>query len=152
VPDNRHSLVGYQDHGRQILEPWDNSLVSLPETHPCCAPRSQRRSVTRWNRAREGEWRCCGTGIRDGINRALGRRPAGPLGCPGGHARSGFGRHVDGVDGTLSEETVERLGIGPGSASLVADGSRRFTPLWRADKTPHGYVVRDANGQGLAYV
>jgi hypothetical protein len=30
--------------------------------------------------------------------------------------------------------------------------SRRFPPPWRADRTPHGYVVRDANGQALAYV
>jgi hypothetical protein len=34
----------------------------------------------------------------------------------------------------------------------MADGSRRFPPPWRADRTPHGYVVRDANGQALAYV
>ena len=33
----------------------------------------------------------------------------------------------------------------------LTDGSRRFLPPWRADKTPHGYVVRDANGQ-VAYV
>ena len=30
--------------------------------------------------------------------------------------------------------------------------TRRFPPPWRADKTPHGYVVRDANGQELAYI
>ena len=30
--------------------------------------------------------------------------------------------------------------------------SRRFPPPWRADKMPGGYVVRDANGQALAYV
>ena len=34
----------------------------------------------------------------------------------------------------------------------MAEPSRRFPPPWRADKTPHGYVVRDANGQELAYV
>jgi hypothetical protein len=34
----------------------------------------------------------------------------------------------------------------------VADGSRRFPPPWRADKIAGGYVVRDANGQALAYV
>jgi hypothetical protein len=28
---------------------------------------------------------------------------------------------------------------------------RRFPPPWRADKIPGGYVVRDANGQALAY-
>jgi hypothetical protein len=34
----------------------------------------------------------------------------------------------------------------------MADGSRRFPPPWRTDRTPHGYVVRDANGQALAYI
>jgi hypothetical protein len=32
----------------------------------------------------------------------------------------------------------------------MADAPRRFPPPWRADRTPHGYVVRDANGQELA--
>jgi hypothetical protein len=30
--------------------------------------------------------------------------------------------------------------------------SRRFPPPWRADKIPGGYVVRDVNGQALAYI
>ena len=30
--------------------------------------------------------------------------------------------------------------------------SRRFPVPWRADKIPGGYVVRDANGQVLAYI
>jgi hypothetical protein len=34
----------------------------------------------------------------------------------------------------------------------MPEGSRRFPPPWRADRTPHGYVVRDANGQAIAYV
>jgi hypothetical protein len=29
---------------------------------------------------------------------------------------------------------------------------RRFPAPWRADKMPGGYVVRDANGQALAYI
>jgi hypothetical protein len=29
---------------------------------------------------------------------------------------------------------------------------RRFPPPWRADPMPGGYVVRDANGQALAYL
>jgi hypothetical protein len=29
---------------------------------------------------------------------------------------------------------------------------RRFPPPWRADKISGGYVVRDANGQALAYI
>jgi hypothetical protein len=34
----------------------------------------------------------------------------------------------------------------------MADGSRRFPAPWRADKIPAGYVVRDANGQAIAYL
>jgi hypothetical protein len=34
----------------------------------------------------------------------------------------------------------------------MADPPRRFPPPWRADRTPHGYVVRDANGQEVAYI
>jgi hypothetical protein len=34
----------------------------------------------------------------------------------------------------------------------MADARRRFPPPWRADKIPGGYVVRDANGQALAYL
>jgi hypothetical protein len=30
--------------------------------------------------------------------------------------------------------------------------SRRFPAPWRAEKMPGGYVVRDANGQALAYI
>ena len=30
--------------------------------------------------------------------------------------------------------------------------TRRFPPPWSADKIPGGYVVRDANGQALAYI
>ncbi len=30
--------------------------------------------------------------------------------------------------------------------------TRRFPPPWRAERMPGGYVVRDANGQALAYV
>jgi hypothetical protein len=30
--------------------------------------------------------------------------------------------------------------------------ARRFPPPWCADKVPGGYVVRDANGQALAYI
>jgi hypothetical protein len=36
--------------------------------------------------------------------------------------------------------------------SPVAEPSRRFPSPWRADKVPGGYVVRDANGQALAYL
>jgi hypothetical protein len=34
----------------------------------------------------------------------------------------------------------------------MAEPPRRFPSPWRADKTPGGYVVRDATGQSLAYV
>ena len=30
--------------------------------------------------------------------------------------------------------------------------ARRFPAPWRVDKIPGGYVVRDANGQALAYI
>jgi hypothetical protein len=34
----------------------------------------------------------------------------------------------------------------------MTDGSRRFPAPWRADKIAGGYVVRDANGQAIAYL
>jgi hypothetical protein len=34
----------------------------------------------------------------------------------------------------------------------VSEPTRRFPAPWRTDKTPGGYVVRDANGQALAYL
>jgi hypothetical protein len=34
----------------------------------------------------------------------------------------------------------------------MTDPPRRFPAPWRVDKIPGGYVVRDANGQALAYV
>jgi hypothetical protein len=35
---------------------------------------------------------------------------------------------------------------------MEAMTARRFPPPWRADKMPGGYVVRDANGQALAFI
>ena len=34
----------------------------------------------------------------------------------------------------------------------MADAPRRFPPPWRAETLPGGYVIRDANGQAIAYV
>ena len=34
----------------------------------------------------------------------------------------------------------------------MPDAPRRFPPPWRADKIPSGYVVRDDNGQTIAYI
>jgi hypothetical protein len=34
----------------------------------------------------------------------------------------------------------------------MANAPRRFPPPWRVDKIPGGHVVRDANGQALAYI
>ena len=34
----------------------------------------------------------------------------------------------------------------------MADAPRRFPPPWRADRIPGGNVVRDDNGQELAYI
>jgi hypothetical protein len=36
--------------------------------------------------------------------------------------------------------------------AMEAMTSRRFPPPWRADKIAGGYIVRDANGQALAYI
>jgi hypothetical protein len=34
----------------------------------------------------------------------------------------------------------------------MPEPSRRFPAPWHADPIPSGYVIRDANGQSLAYV
>jgi hypothetical protein len=34
----------------------------------------------------------------------------------------------------------------------MPDSPRRFRTPWHSDKMPGGYVVRDANGQALAYL
>jgi hypothetical protein len=34
----------------------------------------------------------------------------------------------------------------------MAEPLRRFPPPWHADRISGGYVVRDANGQALAYI
>jgi hypothetical protein len=34
----------------------------------------------------------------------------------------------------------------------MAEPPRRSPPPWRADRIPGGYVVRDANGQAIAYL
>ena len=43
-----------------------------------------------------------------------------------------------------------------GTALLTANShdmtGRRFPPPWRADRIPGGYVVRDDNGQAIAYL
>jgi MoxR-like ATPase len=39
-----------------------------------------------------------------------------------------------------------------GEAAAMAEGSCRFPAPWRTDKIPGGHVVRDANGQALAYI
>jgi hypothetical protein len=38
------------------------------------------------------------------------------------------------------------------AAPLMAEAPRRFPAPWRAEPMPGRYVVRDANGQSLAYV
>jgi hypothetical protein len=35
---------------------------------------------------------------------------------------------------------------------MMPEPARHFPPPWHADPMPGGYVVRDANGQALAYV
>jgi hypothetical protein len=39
-----------------------------------------------------------------------------------------------------------------GSIQAMAEPPRRFPPPWRAEPIPGGFVVRDANGQALAYL
>jgi hypothetical protein len=56
--------------------------------------------------------------------------PAGRDSLTGEHAPQGWG-NLDTTDGTPS---------------------RRFPPPWVGDRAPGGYVVRDANGQQLAWV
>ena len=34
----------------------------------------------------------------------------------------------------------------------MAEPPRRFPPPWRVDRIPGGLVVRDANGQAIAYL
>jgi hypothetical protein len=35
---------------------------------------------------------------------------------------------------------------------ILAMHNRRFPPLWSAELQPNYYVVRDANGQQIAYI
>ena len=46
-------------------------------------------------------------------------------------------------------EALRRPAVSPSSPRMTA---RRFPAPWRADLIPRGYVVRDANGQALAFV
>ena len=39
-----------------------------------------------------------------------------------------------------------------GSTQAMAERPRGFPPPWRAEPIPGGYVVRDVNGQALAYL
>jgi hypothetical protein len=47
---------------------------------------------------------------------------------------------------------VEAIPRPAASLSSPRMTSRRFPTPWRADPMPGGYVVRDANGQALAYI
>jgi len=38
------------------------------------------------------------------------------------------------------------------SANLMPSSQRRFPPPWTAEATPNCFIVRDADGQQLAYV
>jgi hypothetical protein len=46
-------------------------------------------------------------------------------------------------------EAIPRPAASPSSPRMT---SRRFPTPWHADPMPGGYVVRDANGQALAYI
>jgi hypothetical protein len=51
----------------------------------------------------------------------------------------------------LDNSLLDLLNLGLGALHMP-DGSRRFPTPWRAEPIPGGYVVRDANGQALAYL
>jgi hypothetical protein len=54
------------------------------------------------------------------------------------------------IGGHASEvEAIPRPAASPSSPRMT---SRRFPAPWHADPMPGGYVVRDANGQALAYL
>src|ERR1700733_8432360 len=48
------------------------------------------------------------------------------------------------------------MALGPAldsaDSAAMPEPPRRFPPPWHADPIPGGYVVRDANGQALAYL
>jgi hypothetical protein len=46
-------------------------------------------------------------------------------------------------------EAIRRAAASPSSPRMTA---RRFPSPWRAEPIPGGYVVREANGQALAYI
>jgi hypothetical protein len=51
------------------------------------------------------------------------------------------------------DHRVARIAAGcERTGAVVMADQRRFPAPWRAEKMPGGYVVRDANGQALAYV
>jgi hypothetical protein len=50
---------------------------------------------------------------------------------------------------TSEVEAIPRPAASPSSPRMTP---RRFPTPWRADKIAGGYVVRDANGQALAYI
>ena len=45
-----------------------------------------------------------------------------------------------------------RSSIEPPAGASLYDGTSRFPPSWSAELTPNCFIVRDANGQALAYV
>jgi hypothetical protein len=56
------------------------------------------------------------------------------------------------ASGWIQEENAGAVAAIPYVAISPSKRSRRFPAPWRAVKVPGGYVVRDANGQALAYV
>ena len=57
------------------------------------------------------------------------------------------GKSAGGHAGAVA--AIPRAAVSTASPRMT---SRRFPAPWRADPMPGGYVVRDANGQALAYV
>jgi hypothetical protein len=63
---------------------------------------------------------------------------------------------VPGLGADAEDHRVARIGTGRDRTAHGAREdrmtTRRLPAPWRAEKMPGGYVVRDANGQALAYI
>ena len=87
-----------------------------------------------------------------GIGATTSRAFVGGPGRGGARGRAATGHVSQGVHRWLAATNRTSPSGCHCDATAMTEGSRRFPPPWRADKTPHGYVVRDANGQAIAYI
>ena len=87
-----------------------------------------------------------------GIGATTSRAFVGGPGRGGARGRAATGHVSQGVHRWLAATNRTSPSGCHCDATAMTEGSRRFPPPWRADGTPHGYVVRDANGQELVYI